>query len=180
MGANGETCPRPIQVGETCPMDEARSFLDSFRREVAPGLQLETRLQHVEQDLRQNGQWLDYEELQFGARPKQSVALAACTGKAWSSSTDASCPLQKTSPTPCSTTCALPSTGDLQPAISVFDPGDAKRAAPRIWNSQLLRYAGFRNSNGRQVGDPAQNAITARIMELGWRPKGWSLNFYPW
>ena len=86
--------------------------LHSFRREVAPGLQLETRLQHVEQDLLQNGQWqLRYEELQFGARLAWRQA-ERCVGRLyWQSlETDASCPPQKTSPTPCSNTCALPST----------------------------------------------------------------------
>ena len=184
MGANGETCPRPIQVGETCPMDEARSFLDSFRREVAPGLQLETRLQHVEQDLLQNGQWqLRYEELQFGARLAWRQA-ERCVGRLYWQSLELFDRRELSSAEDIADALFEHlrfafNGGDLQPAISVFNPGDAKRAAPRIWNSQLLRYAGFRNSNGRQVGDPAQNAITARIMELGWRPKGMEFELLP-
>ena len=70
------------------------------------------------------------EELQFGARLARRQA-ERCVGRLYwqssSSSTDASCPLQKTSPTPCSTTCSLPSTEvTFNLAISVFDPGDAK------------------------------------------------------
>ena len=43
----------------------------------------------------------------------------------------------------------------------------------------MLRYAGYRTSTGRQVGDPAQNALTARIMELGWRPAGGDFELLP-
>jgi len=62
--------------------------------------------------------------------------------------------------------------GDLRPCISVFDPGDLTRPAPRTWNPQLLRYAGVRLRSGRQIGDPAQNELTRRIMKLGWEPDG--------
>lgn len=59
--------------------------------------------------------------------------------------------------------------GRLRPVMSVFAAGDARRA-PRIWNPQLIRYAGWRRSDGTVLGDPAQVEFTQVLHELGWRP----------
>ena len=59
--------------------------------------------------------------------------------------------------------------GRLRPVMSVFAAGDARRA-PRIWNPQLIRYAGWRRSDGTVLGDPAQVEFTEMLHELGWRP----------
>lgn len=69
--------------------------------------------------------------------------------------------------------------GDIRPAISVFAPDMPDRPGPRIWNPQLLRYAGVRLRSGRQVGDPAQNELTRRIMDLGWEPPGSDFDLLP-
>ena len=69
--------------------------------------------------------------------------------------------------------------GAIRPAISVFAPDEPGRPGPRIWNPQLMRYAGIRLRSGRQVGDPAQNALTERIMELGWKPPGTDFDLLP-
>ncbi len=69
--------------------------------------------------------------------------------------------------------------GAVQPAITVFDPGSTARPAARIWNSQLQLYAGYRLRSGQQVGDPAQNALTAAIMALGWEPEGGDFEILP-
>jgi nitric-oxide synthase len=69
--------------------------------------------------------------------------------------------------------------GDIRPAITVFAPAAAGRPGPRIWNPQLLRYAGFRLRSGRQVGDPAQNELTRRVMALGWEPPGTDFDLLP-
>jgi nitric-oxide synthase len=69
--------------------------------------------------------------------------------------------------------------GNIRPAITVFAPTTPDRPAPRIWNPQLLRYAGLRLRSGRQVGDPAQNALTRRIIDLGWEPPGTDFDLLP-
>lgn len=69
--------------------------------------------------------------------------------------------------------------GELRPAVTVFDPGTRDHPGPRIWNPQLLRYAGVRLRSGRQIGDPAQNGITERIMALGWQPAGTDFDLLP-
>ncbi|HEY5882008.1 MAG TPA: nitric oxide synthase oxygenase [Nakamurella sp.] len=59
--------------------------------------------------------------------------------------------------------------GRIRPVMTVFAPANGR--APRIWNSQLVRYAGWRRSDGTVLGDPAQLEITERMHELGWRPE---------
>lgn len=69
--------------------------------------------------------------------------------------------------------------GDLRPAISIFSPESPAKPGPRIWNSQLLRYAGIRLRTGRQIGDPANNELTRHIMQLGWEPAGTDFDLLP-
>ncbi len=61
--------------------------------------------------------------------------------------------------------------GRLQSVMSIFRPRRAgERWGPRIWNSQLLRYAGYRHSDGTILGDPANAGLTDAILKLGWTP----------
>lgn len=69
--------------------------------------------------------------------------------------------------------------GDLRPAISIFEPDSPARPSTRIWNPQLLRYAGTRLRTGKQVGDPAHNELTQQIMKLGWEPAGTDFDLLP-
>ena len=60
--------------------------------------------------------------------------------------------------------------GRIRPVMTVFGSEDAGRS-PRIWNSQLIRYAGWRQPDGTVLGDPAQLEFTEMMHELGWRPE---------
>jgi nitric-oxide synthase len=60
--------------------------------------------------------------------------------------------------------------GKIRPLITVFAPADADGRGPLIHNYQLIRYAGYRDSDGRVLGDPAELAFTERVMRAGWRP----------
>ena len=55
--------------------------------------------------------------------------------------------------------------GDLRALMTAFKP-DGRR----LWNSQLLRYAGYMQSDGTVLGDPANVELTKRAIELGWQP----------
>jgi nitric-oxide synthase len=178
------TCPRPIAVGQSCPLDEARSLLESFRRELEPALNVEKRLEQVLAELKRHGQWqLSHAELRYGARLAWRQA-ERCVGRLYWQGLELFD--RRTLRAAEDIAEALfehlrfaYNGGDLRPAISVFDQGQEGRPGPRLWNPQLLRYAGYRNASGRQVGDPAQNALTARIMELGWQPSGATFELLP-
>ena len=66
-----------------------------------------------------------------------------------------------------------PGTRRLRPVISVFaPPAPGTAPAVRLWNDQLIRYAGYRHDDGRTVGDPRYVAFTEAVRGLGWRGKG--------
>jgi len=60
--------------------------------------------------------------------------------------------------------------GRIRPVISVFAPEAPSRPAPRIWNEQLIRYAGYEQPDGRVLGDPRYRAFTSALIRRGWRP----------
>lgn len=60
--------------------------------------------------------------------------------------------------------------GRIRPAVTVFAAADLEEKGIRLWNTQLIRYAGYRAADGSVLGDPHQVAFTARLMEMGWRP----------
>jgi nitric-oxide synthase len=60
--------------------------------------------------------------------------------------------------------------GKIRPMISVFAPETPFRPAPRIWNEQLIRYAGYAQPSGRVIGDPRYRSFTEALVKRGWRP----------
>ena len=60
--------------------------------------------------------------------------------------------------------------GKIRSMISVFAPEAPARPAPRIWNEQLIRYAGYGPPNGRVLGDPRYRSFTSKLIERGWQP----------
>ncbi|WP_020615167.1 nitric oxide synthase oxygenase [Paenibacillus daejeonensis] len=61
--------------------------------------------------------------------------------------------------------------GRIRPTITIFEPVGQSGAQVRIWNHQLVRYAGYETPEGI-VGDPASVAFTRVCMELGWAGEG--------
>jgi nitric-oxide synthase len=59
--------------------------------------------------------------------------------------------------------------GAIRPVISIFAPAVPGRPYARVWNEQLIRYAGYRESDGSMIGDPAQEEFTASMELLGWK-----------
>ncbi|MFM7267395.1 MAG: nitric oxide synthase oxygenase [Cyanobium sp.] len=178
------SCPPPVPVGVSDPWQEARAFLHCYRREQHPHLDLPARLAEVEAELSARGQWHPSPaELGFGSCLAWRQA-ERCVGRLYWQGLELfdRRDLHRAEPMAEAIFEHLRyafNHGDLRPAISVFDPGEPGRPGPRIWNPQLLRYAGYRGPSGRQVGDPAQNALTARIRQLGWQPQGGDFELLP-
>jgi len=59
--------------------------------------------------------------------------------------------------------------GRIRPMISVFPPDEPNRPGPRIWNEQLIRYAGYAGPDGDVVGDPRYRGFTDAVIAMGWR-----------
>ena len=69
--------------------------------------------------------------------------------------------------------------GRIRPAITVFAPDAPNRLGPRIWNEQLIRYAGYRTTDGSVVGDPRYVAFTDAVTARGWRGAGTQFDVLP-
>lgn len=60
--------------------------------------------------------------------------------------------------------------GRIRPAITVFSGVEGNGQGIRIWNRQLIRYAGYRTAAGERIGDPEQEEFTKRVISMGWKP----------
>jgi nitric-oxide synthase len=70
--------------------------------------------------------------------------------------------------------------GKIRPLITIFAPEQRSREKIRIWNPQLIRYAGYRQADGTVVGDALHLELTENIRRLGWRgEKGGSFDVLP-
>ena len=70
--------------------------------------------------------------------------------------------------------------GKIRPLMSVFAPQLPHHPGIRIWNPQLIRYAGYRLPDGSILGDPANEELTAVMRGLGWKGgKGTAFDILP-
>ncbi|XP_017347206.1 nitric oxide synthase, inducible [Ictalurus punctatus] len=69
--------------------------------------------------------------------------------------------------------------GNLRSAITVFPQRTDDQHDFRVWNSQLIRYAGYQMEDGRIIGDPSNVEFTEICVQLGWTPKYGSFDVLP-
>jgi nitric-oxide synthase len=69
--------------------------------------------------------------------------------------------------------------GRIRPTISIFAPAMPHRPYARVWNEQLIRYAGYRAESGQVIGDPRYVAFTEAVQRLGWIGKGTPFDILP-
>lgn len=70
------------------------------------------------------------------------------------------------------------SRGRLRAVISIFGQAVPGRPVTRLWNDQLIRYAGHRDGD-EIVGDPQYEQFTAAVTKLGWTGKGSAFDLLP-
>ena len=64
--------------------------------------------------------------------------------------------------------------------ICIFPPAQPGQPFARIWNEQLIRYAGYRDdADGRWSATRARCEFTAAMQGLGWRGKGEAFDVLP-
>lgn len=69
--------------------------------------------------------------------------------------------------------------GRIRLVITVFAPERDGQPPVRIWNSQLVRYAGYRQPDGSVIGDSATADFTAAVQALGWTGRGTPFDILP-
>ncbi|KAM7144961.1 nitric oxide synthase 1 isoform 2-T2 [Macrochelys suwanniensis] len=63
--------------------------------------------------------------------------------------------------------------GNLRSAITIFPQRTDGKHDFRVWNAQLIRYAGYKQPDGTILGDPANVELTEICIQQGWKaPKG--------
>ncbi|KAI4536272.1 hypothetical protein MG293_013664 [Ovis ammon polii] len=60
--------------------------------------------------------------------------------------------------------------GNLRSAITIFPQRTDGKHDFRVWNSQLIRYAGYKQPDGSILGDPANVEFTEICIQQGWKP----------
>jgi nitric-oxide synthase len=166
--------------------DEAEDFLRLFYAEAdEPGAAtvkgagsrtapLEDRLAEVRDEIERTG---TYEhtaaELAFGARVAWRNS-ARCIGRLYWRSLHVRDRRHVVAPDEVAAECVghldeATRRGRIRSTITVFAPDTPTSPGPRVWNEQLVRYAGYR-TGGRVLGDPRYVGFTDHARSLGWVP----------
>ncbi|TCO40160.1 nitric-oxide synthase [Kribbella antiqua] len=153
----------------------ATEFLEQFHAENSQTGPLGPRIAAVMREIDMTGTyWHTPEELAFGAR----VAWrnnARCIGRLYWRSLHVRDLRTVSDAAGVAEHCfdhlrAAHNSGKIRPMISVFAPETPYRPAPRIWNEQLIRYAGYEQADGHVLGDPRYRTFTSELIKRGWRP----------
>jgi nitric-oxide synthase len=173
-----------VQIAPTSPvlahpqqeklLQEARDYLQLFHTECGFPEEQPGRLAEVQAEIAQSGAyWQTIAELAYGAR----VAWrnnARCIGRLhWQTLTVRDMRHLSTAEDIFQALLEhlrfATNGGKIRSTITVFAPAFPGQESIRIWNPQLIRYAGYRHSNGTIVGDPLQAEFTDVLRALGWR-----------
>ncbi|EEB12398.1 Nitric-oxide synthase, salivary gland, putative [Pediculus humanus corporis] len=69
--------------------------------------------------------------------------------------------------------------GNIRSAITIFPQRTDGKHDFKIWNTQLISYAGYKNPDGTITGDPLHVEFTELCMKLGWKGKGTNFDLLP-
>ncbi|XP_040211347.1 nitric oxide synthase, endothelial isoform X2 [Rana temporaria] len=180
-------CPQPQEPKspeEILP--KAKDFINQYYISIkrAQSKAHTERLKEVEQEITSTGTYqLKETELIFGAKQAWRNA-SRCVGRIqWSK-------LQLFDARDCRTTHEMftnicnhikyaTNKGNIRSAITIFPQRKDGSSDFRIWNSQLIRYAGYSQQDDTVVGDPANVELTELCVQLGWKPKGGRFDVLP-
>jgi nitric-oxide synthase len=165
---------------------EAEDFLDTLAREKHwSAAHLSSRKEHAFSSFEKTGSWdLDFNELEHGARMAWRNN-ARCIGRLFWTSLKVLDRRHLIDPDDLHEALqehlALSTNGGkIQPLVTVFAPATTEGAAVRIWNHQLLGYAGYEQPDGSILGDPKNLVFTREAMKLGWNGAGTRFDLLPW
>lgn len=69
--------------------------------------------------------------------------------------------------------------GRIRPTITILRPEREELPGARVWNEQLIRYAGYTREDGSRIGDPASLEFTRTCEQLGWQGDGTDFDVLP-
>ncbi|CAK1556071.1 unnamed protein product [Leptosia nina] len=150
-----------------------RQYFSSIRRENTDAHM--KRLHEVEKEIKTKGTYqLKTPELVFGAKLAWRNA-ARCIGRIqWKKLQIFDCREVTTASGMFEALCNhikyATNKGNIRSAITIFPQRTDGKHDYRIWNPQLITYAGYIEPDGSVLGDPARVEFTEVCIKLGWRP----------
>ncbi|WP_203363889.1 nitric oxide synthase oxygenase [Bacillus sp. REN10] len=165
--------------------NEAKTFIEQCYEELNKSeAERTTRLQEVQAEIESTGSYTHtYEELEHGARMAWRNSNR-CIGRLFWQTLHVFD--ERSTRTEEDVFQALErhvdyatNEGKIRPVITVFPPSLPNREEVRVWNHQLMRYAGYETEEGI-VGDPLSVELTKQCEKLGWQGKGTNFDFLPW
>jgi nitric-oxide synthase len=155
-------------------LPEARKYLALLANEGALPVPRGRRLREIEAEIAARGTYHQtFEELSCGARLAWRNSIRCVGRKYWLSLATRDCRSLKTEEEIFEALVEhlrrSTNGGRIVPTITVFAQEEPGRPGPRIWNDQLVRYAGYRQADGTVLGDPSQIEFTEVVRGLGWR-----------
>ncbi len=166
----------PASAGDVdIDLDEAEDFVRLFHAENPDAGDVERRVARVRAEIARTGAYRHTgAELSFGARVAWRNS-ARCIGRLYWRSLRVRDLRAVGSADDVAAQCGrhlelATNDGRIRPAISIFAPDAPGRPAPRIWNEQLVRYAGYRQPDDTVLGDRRNADFTEMARDLGWQP----------
>ncbi|OWR52517.1 nitric oxide synthase [Danaus plexippus plexippus] len=150
-----------------------RQYFSSIRRENSEAHL--KRIQEVERELNDTGTYqLKTPELVFGAKLAWRNA-SRCIGRIqWKKLQIFDCRAVTTASGMFESLCNhikyATNKGNIRSAITIFPQRTDGKHDYRIWNPQLISYAGYIEPDGTILGDPARVEFTEICVKLGWKP----------
>ena len=158
-------------------LDAAAEFIQMHRREVPGAGPAGPRLREIRREISLTGTYRHtVDELEFGARVAWRNS-SRCIGRLYWKSLKIRDRREVDTAAGVAAECAahlraVTNHGRIRPAITVFAPDTPARRGPRIWNEQLVRYAGYREPDGSVRGEPSSTRLTDLARALGWESDG--------
>ncbi|XP_046839565.1 nitric oxide synthase, brain-like isoform X2 [Xenia sp. Carnegie-2017] len=170
--SDGELLPKDIAVKDA--VDFLRQYYISIKK--ADSLAYNCRVQQVKKEIEEKGTYeMDAKELVFGAKLAWRNA-PRCVGRIqWNKLQVFDCRdvfnAQQMFEAVCKHIKYGTNKGNLRSAITVFPQRRGAGNDFRIWNAQLIRYAGYKLEDGSIIGDPVSVEFTEICISFGWQPK---------
>ena len=155
-------------------LEEATGFLTLCHEEIGEPEDLAARLEEVAAEIDDTGTYVHtFAELEHGARVAWRNSVRCIGRQCWQvlellDHRDLESPEEIAGALEDYLRGAT-NDGHIRPAIAVFRPPVPGDPGMRIWNDQLIRYAGYQG-DGAVLGDPGQGEITRWLETLGWQP----------
>ena len=187
MKPNRKHYREQTENAESLPMLllEAIDYLQLFYQEQSlPEAQLQKRLVEIALDYRKSRTyWQSEEELIYGAKLAWCNSTR-CIGRIFWESLNVQDLRHLTTAEDIFTAIAdhlqqATNGGNICSTLGIFAPDSPRHPGIRIWNLQLIRYAGYRQANGSVVGDPAQTELTELCQHFGWQGLDSQFDVFP-